>query len=48
VSGELAGTVEPSGAKVGSVADIEGVKDADDAERRGVEDIDGSAGVNDV
>jgi len=30
------------------VADIEGVKDADDTERRGFEDVDGGAGVDDV
>jgi len=32
----------------GSVADIEGVKDVDDSERRGVEDVGGAAYVNDA
>jgi len=30
------------------VAEIEGVEDVDDAERRGVGDFDGAVGVNDV
>ena len=34
------------GAEVDFVADIERVEDADDAERRGVEDADGGAGVD--
>jgi len=42
MSGELAETVAPSGAEVGSVAYIEGAEDFDNAERRGVEDISGS------
>jgi len=37
-----------SGAEVDFVADIEGVEDVDDSERRGVEDVDGGAGVDDV
>jgi len=47
VSGGLAVTVAPSGADVRPVTDIEGVEDVNDAERRGVEDVDGAAGVDD-
>jgi len=43
----LAGTVAPSGSEVGPVTDIEGVEDVDGAERRGVEEVDGAAGVYD-
>ena len=37
-----------SGAEADFVADVEGVKDTDVAERRGLEDIDGGAGFNDA
>ena len=47
MSGGLAVTVAPSGADVRPVTDIEGVEDVSDAERRGVEDVDGAADVDD-
>ena len=37
-----------AGKVTGPVTDIEGVGGVDDTERRGVEYVDGSAGVNDV
>ena len=37
-----------SGAEVDLVADIEGAEDADNAERRRLEDVDSGAGVGDV
>ena len=37
-----------NGAEVGFVADIESAGDVDDSERRGLEDVDGGAGVDDV
>ena len=43
----LAGTVAPSSAQRLVRVAIEGVEDADDAERRGVEYVDGAAGVGD-
>ena len=33
--------------EAGPVAEIAGIEDVDDAERRGVEDVDGAAGVDD-
>ena len=37
-----------AGTVAGSVPDMEGAEDAGDAERRGEDDVDGTAGVNDV
>jgi len=48
VPGGFAGTMAPGDAKAGPVTDIEGAEDADDSERRGVEDVDGSAGADDL
>ena len=48
MSGGLIGTVAPSGAEAAPVTDIEGAEDIDDTERRGVEDVGGTAGVDDV